>query len=186
MRMSKMRCQLRQLWRTHIPWVGWLVAALTALWLYWMTLRPQTVVSADLIPITTAAESQGLSSRFVIGILGNIVVFVPWGTAVALALSRRARWASVGGAIVSGAFLSASIELLQRAVPSRVSAWDDWALNTLGAALGAVVVYCIHVWLGEESATSSPASCRCACAKLWRGGGKPKVVELNQNGEDYT
>ena len=136
--------------------MGWLAAALIALWLYWMTLRPQTAVSADLTPITVAAESQGLSIPFVIGILGNIVVFIPWGAAVALALNRRPRGISMGGSIMSGALLSASIELLQRRVPGRVSAWDDWMLNTLGVALGAVVVYCMGMWLREKKSLSPP------------------------------
>ncbi len=140
----------RQLQRARIPWLWWSVAGLNALWLYWMTLRPQTTVSADLIPVTASAASYGLSTQFVIGILGNIVVFVPWGAAVALALNLRPRWINVGGAIVAGALLSASIELLQRAVPSRVSAWDDWALNTLGTTLGAIAVHCISVWFGGE------------------------------------
>jgi glycopeptide antibiotics resistance protein len=153
--LRKLRRQLRL---PRAPWLWWSIAALTALWLYWMTLRPQTTVSADLTPVTTSAASYGLSTQFVIGILGNIVVFVPWGAAVALAFNRRPRWINVGGAIVAGALLSASIELLQRAVPSRVSAWDDWALNTLGTALGAIAAHCISVWLGGEKSTSPPAS----------------------------
>jgi glycopeptide antibiotics resistance protein len=134
----------------------WGVAALIALWLYWMTLRPQATVSADLTPITATAASQGLSSRFVIGFLGNIAVFVPWGAAVALALNRRAWWHMLGGAIGSGALLSASIELLQMAVPGRVTAWDDWALNTLGAAFGAIVVYWGSVWLRDDEGQPWP------------------------------
>jgi len=135
-------------------------------------------VSADLTPITATAESQGLSSRFVIGFLGNIAVFVPWGAAIALALKRRAWWHMLGGAVVSGALLSASIEFLQMAVPSRVSAWDDWALNTLGAAFGAIGVYWIGAWLREDEGYPHPP------LPFWGRERRQKFMDFNQNGEE--
>jgi glycopeptide antibiotics resistance protein len=48
-----------------------------------------------------------------------------------------------------GAGLSALIELLQLGVPGRVTAWDDLALNTLGAAVGALLANAAR-YVGER------------------------------------
>ena len=123
--------QFKKLW--------WIVATATALWLLWMTLRPNTTVATDLAPLTVPATQRGLSLYWLIGIAGNIVVFAPLGAAVALALGYHpARLCLLGGS-GAGALLSAVIELAQLALPSRVSAVGDWALNTVGAALGAAL-----------------------------------------------
>jgi len=123
--------QFKKLW--------WIVATATALWLLWMTLRPNTTVATDLAPLTVPATQRGLSLYWLIGIAGNIVVFAPLGAAVALALGDHpARLRLLGGS-GAGALLSASIELAQLALSSRVSAVGDWALNTAGAALGAAL-----------------------------------------------
>jgi glycopeptide antibiotics resistance protein len=117
----------------------WIVAALVSLWLLWMTLRPQAQVTADLTVITAPAAAQGISIPFLIGFLGNIAVFIPLGAAAALALARNPREARLLVATAVGAGLSAVIELLQLAIPSRVSGFDDWLLNTAGAFIGAVI-----------------------------------------------
>lgn len=117
-------------------WLG--LAALNAAWLYWMTLRPNPEVAANLAPLTSSAACWGISFYWLIDIAGNIVVFAPLGACVALLLERkvseRVLWAALGGAV-----LSASIELLQVALPDRVTAWDDFVLNTLGAGMGALL-----------------------------------------------
>jgi len=116
----------------------WLAAAVAAAWLLWMTLRPQEQVSSDLAYITAPAAVRGISIPFLIGFLGNIAVFAPFGAATALALANKPRRTRVLAATAAGAGLSATIELLQLAIPSRFADLDDWLLNTTGAFIGAV------------------------------------------------
>ena len=120
--------------------VGWALAGAVALWLLWMTLRPQATVSRDLTPITRPAAEYGLSIHWLINIGGNVAVFMPLGAAMALAQSGRAARARVLWGAASGAILSAIIEGLQMLQPTRVSSLGDWALNTLGALLGALMI----------------------------------------------
>lgn len=69
----------------------WLVVVAVAVWLLWMTLRPQEQASADLAYITTPAAAQGISISFLIDFLGNVAVFVPLGAAAAFALANKPR-----------------------------------------------------------------------------------------------
>ncbi len=121
----------------HRRW--WFAAALVVVWLLWMTLRPQTQVTADLTPITAPATARGISVRLLIGIIGNMIVFTPLGLSVTLALKAPAWKTRLAWATASGALLSLCIEVLQLTIPSRVSAWDDWILNTMGTFMGAAV-----------------------------------------------
>ncbi len=103
-----------------------------------MTLRPNPSVAADLTPLTMPAAARGISPRLLIGLAGNVVVFAPLGATLALALRGSTRRRALGATLL-GAALSLVIELAQAALPSRVSALDDWLLNTIGAAIGAVI-----------------------------------------------
>jgi hypothetical protein len=71
----------------------------------------------------------------------NIGLFLPLG----MALARRGR--SWWIATLAGAVFSTAIELLQMVVPGRDPSLRDIVANTLGAALGAVLVYRPRVWL---------------------------------------
>lgn len=117
----------------------WLVVVAVAAWLLWMTLRPQAQVTADLTVITIPAAAQGISIPFLIGFLGNIVVFVPLGAAAALALADKPRETRLLTATAVGAGLSAAIELLQSTLPSRFADLDNWLLNTIGTFIGAMI-----------------------------------------------
>lgn len=129
------------MWRLTIArraWLWWTLAAVVAAWLLWMTLRPNQTVAADLAPLTESAADQGISVHLLIDLAGNVVVFAPLGAALALALSVRPMRRRLLLATLGGAGLSLVIELIQTAMPTRVSALDDWLLNTSGAFLGAV------------------------------------------------
>jgi glycopeptide antibiotics resistance protein len=102
-----------------------------------MTLRPNQTVAADLAPLTTSAAARGIPTRVLIGLAGNVVVFVPLGLALALALHDRPVGRRLLLATLGGAGLSLAIEITQLAVPTRVAALDDWLLNTLGTTIGA-------------------------------------------------
>ncbi|MBN1873384.1 MAG: VanZ family protein [Anaerolineae bacterium] len=122
----------------------WIVAALVSMWLLWMTLRPQERVTADLTYITTPAAARGISIPFLISFLGNIAVFIPLGAAAAFALSGKSLKTRVLASSAIGAALSAVIELTQLAIPSRVSGFDDWLLNTAGTFIGAVIAVAVN------------------------------------------
>jgi glycopeptide antibiotics resistance protein len=124
--------------RPKLSWVWWALVAVVAIWLLWMTLRPNQTVAADLAPLTESAAERGISIHLLIDFAGNIVVFVPLGVALALALRHRPLGRRILLATLGGAGLSLAIELIQTTIPSRVTALDDWLLNTLGVFLGAL------------------------------------------------
>jgi len=116
----------------------WAVAAITTVWLLWMTLRPNPIVASELDPLIKPASAHGISPHLLIGLAGNVAVFIPLGTAVALALGGSPARRRLGAA-VAGASLSLLIELVQTCIPGRVAAVDDWLLNTAGSVLGALL-----------------------------------------------
>lgn len=71
----------------------------------------------------------------------NILLFVPYGFAVAEKLRERGRskLATLGWTFAAGALLSYGVEFLQIWNPWRDSGWEDVCTNSLGAALGAVL-----------------------------------------------
>jgi len=66
----------------------------------------------------------------------NTLLFVPLGATLALLLSRPA-WPV---AIFAGLALSAAVEYIQGSIPGRVPDLDDVLWNTVGAAIGVIVV----------------------------------------------
>ena len=84
-----------------------------------------------------------------VDVAGNVAVFVPFGMALAAATSprqgnrmRRRRWLWWLGVTAAGLALSLFIEIAQLAIPSRVTDIDDLIFNTLGTAIGALLVWC--------------------------------------------
>ena len=65
-----------------------------------------------------------------LGVIGNVVLFVPLGAIL------RARGVERGRAVLYGLALSTAIELTQLAVPGRTTSVDDVLLNTVGVVLG--------------------------------------------------
>ena len=73
-------------------------------------------------------------------LLTNIVVYLPLGLTVALAVRSSCRvWAQVAIATAVGGAVSVLAESLQSAIPMRVACWSDVAFNTSGALFGAVL-----------------------------------------------
>jgi hypothetical protein len=66
---------------------------------------------------------------------------VPFGTALSQFFAGRKRTLlkSLSLAVLAGAALSYSIEIVQLYMPTRDSAWDDVLANTLGALVGTVI-----------------------------------------------
>ncbi|MGZ4333355.1 MAG: VanZ family protein [Gaiellaceae bacterium] len=66
-------------------------------------------------------------------ILGNVLLFMPFGVAMAFATRVGLR-----RTVAAGAVLSAAIEIAQLVIPGRWTSVDDFILNTFGAAVGYV------------------------------------------------
>ncbi|MCP4538429.1 MAG: VanZ family protein [Chloroflexi bacterium] len=130
-------------------WFWWALAGVIAAWLLWMTLRPNPTVAANLAPLIEPAADRGIPPRVLISLAGNIVVFVPLGAALALALDGLSTGRRFLMATLIGAGFSLSIELLQITLPSRVTAVDDLLLNTVGTAIGALVSLSMSTILNE-------------------------------------
>ena len=86
--------------------------------------------------------------------IGNVVVFVPFGAALAMATWPDRRPPGLlwwGRALLIGILFSLSIEVTQLSVPGRMTDIDDVILNTAGVLIGLVAGY-IVVRLGSLSA----------------------------------
>ncbi|MEE8391371.1 MAG: hypothetical protein V3S14_11330 [Anaerolineae bacterium] len=92
-------------------WLWWALAAAITAWLLWMTLRPNPTVAAGLAPLTEPAADRGISSRVLISLVGNVLVFVPLGAALALALGDQTTGRRLLLATLVGTVLSLTIEL---------------------------------------------------------------------------
>ncbi|WP_295826373.1 VanZ family protein [uncultured Microbacterium sp.] len=71
----------------------------------------------------------------------NVAFFVPLGAAVAVLLPLR--WAPASLPLC--ALVSFAVEILQAGIPGRVPDADDVLSNTIGAAIGTVVVIALRV-----------------------------------------
>jgi VanZ family protein len=73
-------------------------------------------------------------------VVTNFLLYVPLGFLAARALrGRLGLWASAAGAVLMGAALSGSLELLQLFLPGRVTSLLDVMLNSAGTLAGALV-----------------------------------------------
>src|SRR5437588_10523215 len=81
------------------------------------------------------------NSTYVTDLLTNIAGFAPLGLIGSAYLSwTRSRWKAIVFATVACGMLSFVIEVLQYYIPRRGSGMTDIITNTLGAALGAMLV----------------------------------------------
>ena len=136
-------------------------ALLTALWLLGITLQPTGLQrSINLLPFSEKLDALACiwnrcpqrwsSLRFlIVDVLGNILLFVPFGFTLGLAIwpatplaggvkrALKQRWWR--RMALAGLGLSLVIELTQLLIPSRATDVDDLILNTLGTMLGAAL-----------------------------------------------
>jgi glycopeptide antibiotics resistance protein len=104
--------------------------------------------------ILSRCASIGASVRFlVVNGLGNVVVFMPFGAALVMALWSDSRHPLALAALVGliGMGVSLAFEIVQVWIPGRVVAVDDVITNTLGALSGAAVVIFGIVWLRTQT-----------------------------------
>ncbi|MBK1783683.1 VanZ family protein [Prauserella sp. ASG 168] len=125
-------------WRTL-----WLLAALALV----------PVAALTLVPATSQLDTVRCTVQFAVPtpgrveLVANVALFVPPVYFAALALRRPLP------ALATGAVLSAGIEALQALVPAIGRACDtnDWAMNTLGALVAAVLAFATTALAGRAS-----------------------------------
>jgi glycopeptide antibiotics resistance protein len=112
-----------------------------------MTLRPNQLVASDLSFIADSAAARVVGIRVLIDIVGNVIVFIPLGVCLALALRRLPACRQGFVTILVGASFSLIIEVVQAGMTDRVAQMGDWLLNSFGVAVGAVSA----TWLSVRS-----------------------------------
>jgi glycopeptide antibiotics resistance protein len=96
------------------------------------------------------------SAYLVLEFTANIVLFLPFGLLAAIAYPRLRTVAVVALASAS----SVVIELVQLTIPSRYATVSDVIANTLGAALGSLIVAAF----GRSTATSAESPAEASAA----------------------
>ncbi len=82
---------------------------------------------------------------FPFDITANLLGYLPLGALLATGMLRRGegRWRAFAAALLVASVLSYAMELLQQFLPRRVPSRFDWQLNSVGAALGALLVLAV-------------------------------------------
>ncbi len=71
----------------------------------------------------------------------NVVGYAPLGGLLALSALRTGRFRhAIVVPMMAASLLALSMEMLQSYLPARIPSREDWVLNTLGAALGAITI----------------------------------------------
>jgi VanZ family protein len=83
-------------------------------------------------------------------VISNILGYAPLGFLLAVGGVRQGFRGAVVGAIVLASLLSLCMEATQSFLPVRVPSQLDWCLNTLGAAMGAFLVWILRKVGGLE------------------------------------
>jgi glycopeptide antibiotics resistance protein len=103
--------------------------------------NPIREILARLLGSGRGPVSRDALLAFLMPVLANIMLFLPWGFLAFLALDGRMRsrpaayFATVAGALV----LSAGMVLWQQTLPTRVTSLPDMFANGLGACAGAAL-----------------------------------------------
>jgi glycopeptide antibiotics resistance protein len=120
-----------------------------------LTLGPGTLVGparrevAQLVGMVPTSLSTALPFGLTEQLL-NVLLFVPLGATVAILLGRRA-WPA---AVLAGCAVSAAVEFAQRSIAGRVPDLGDVLWNTVGTAIGVIVVAVVRM-LGDEVRTAA-------------------------------
>jgi hypothetical protein len=115
------------------------------------------ILAATLFPIAGGERGRWLScvlcgDRWAADALVNVLLFVPFGAALAVAGVPLSR------CVLGGALLSASVEFAQLYIPGRDPSLGDLLSNPLGAGLGAALVATTSSWLLPAHPRAAPLS----------------------------
>jgi glycopeptide antibiotics resistance protein len=147
--------EISLLGRLSFTWLIFAVAAVVGVLV--VTLKPDTFpAGVNLVPLRhhgyafeallrgSPNKAEILRYLFV-DVVGNVVLFVPLGLAVAGTLGRQASLLSrLLVPVLFAAVLSTGIEVLQLIVPGRATDVDDVLFNSLGAAIGGLLLILVH------------------------------------------
>jgi VanZ family protein len=102
---------------------------------YWIDLTAKHALGRSPFLLGGPLKFDGILHTFL-----NALLFAPFGFALSQFFGgrRKSFVRSIAIAVVAGAVLSYSIEVLQLYIPSRDSAWDDVLANTVGALAGMI------------------------------------------------
>lgn len=102
---------------------------------------PETFSVPHKVMLKSAVKEFEANWNYVDDVATNVAGFVPLGVVICAYLAwTRSERAAVFGTILAGGILSFTIEVLQFYIPRRASGMTDIITNTLGAALGALLV----------------------------------------------
>lgn len=103
--------------------------------------HPIREILARLLGSGRGAVSRGTVLAFLMPIIANILLFVPWGFLLFLVLDGRTpsrRWA-YGVTVIGAVALAAGLLVWQQFLPTRVTSLPDMVANGLGALAGAAL-----------------------------------------------
>lgn len=131
----------------------WVYAVIVStLMIMYVTLSPGTVKkSINVIPFqenivfvkaffsNNGMNREGIPRWFFLNLIGNLVLFLPFGFCFAGLLSRLSSRSPIIVAILAGILLSLCIELIQLFIPTRATDIDDVIFNTVSTCFGVMV-----------------------------------------------
>jgi VanZ family protein len=103
--------------------------------------HPIREILARLLGSNRGPVSRGTVLAFLMPIIANILLFVPWGFLAFLAFDGRTRsrgWA-YGATVVGAIVFAATLLVWQQTLPTRVTSLPDTFANGLGALAGAAL-----------------------------------------------
>jgi len=131
--------------------------------LVWLLLWGLFILYATMLPFEFSASGELIRSRLrrlwerpLRGaggswgdVVSNVLLFVPWGFLLAIWLAGRGRryLAVVTLALLSGALLSGTVELVQLFSRSRQCSFVDVVTNTFGSTVGALIGWPFARWI---------------------------------------
>lgn len=119
---------------------------------------PSMLAAVELL--TWARASRG-------DMLNNVLLYMPLGFCVALIVEPRfGRAAAMGAALIAGAALSLSMELLQASIAPRVPSLTDLTLNAVGALAGTLGGSAWHAFGSRIAPQGAPVNRARAVAVL--------------------
>ncbi|MFL6245551.1 MAG: VanZ family protein [Thermoanaerobaculia bacterium] len=106
---------------------------------YAAEMHPMRELLARLLGSGRGPVSRDALLAFLMPVIGNVMLFVPWGFLAFLALDGRmhSRRIVYFSTIVGAVVFSAAMVLWQETLPTRVTSLSDTFANAIGALLGA-------------------------------------------------
>jgi VanZ family protein len=119
---------------------------------------PSMLAAVELLTWARASRSD---------MLNNVLLYMPLGFCVALIVEPRfGRAAAMGAALIAGAALSLSMELLQASIAPRVPSLTDLTLNAVGALAGTLGGSAWHAFGSRIAPQGAPVNRARAVAVL--------------------